>query len=104
MLKSNIICLFGQNCGKTKQVWSKTCLKEIVCVYSKSEEESRHRETIQSNFIWGHCDTVDVVKMEEEHSLSDSTPGEEQKCGITMIEDWVSWLGESVFVVSRDRS
>ena len=23
----------------------------------------------------------------------------EQKCGITMIEDWVSWLGESVFVV-----
>ena len=32
------------------ELWeNQTCLKEIVCVYSKS----RHRETIQSNFIWG---------------------------------------------------
>ena len=84
----NIICLFAQTTNQT-------CLKEIVCIYSKS----RYRETIQSNVIWGHYDTVDVVEMEEEHSSSDSTPGEEQKCRITMIEDWVSWLGESVFVV-----
>ena len=47
MLNSNIICLFGQYCGKTKQVWSKTCLKEIVCVYSKSEEESRLQLKLQ---------------------------------------------------------
>ena len=26
-------------------------------------------------------DTVDVVEIEEEHSSSDSTPGEEPKCG-----------------------
>ena len=42
MLNSNIICLFAQTTNQT-------CLTEIVCVYSKS----RHRETIQSNFIWG---------------------------------------------------
>ena len=86
MVNSNIICLFGQNCGKTKQVWSKTCLKEIVSVYSKSEEDSRQRETVQSNFLWGMgpqvlSDTVDVMELVEEHSSSDSTPDEEPKCG-----------------------
>ena len=59
MLNSNLICLFAQTTNQT-------CLKEIVCVYLIS----RHRETIQSNFIWGHCETVDVVEMEEEHSSS----------------------------------
>ena len=42
MLNFNIIRLFAQTTNQT-------CLTEIVCVYSKS----RHRETIQSNFIWG---------------------------------------------------
>ena len=59
MVNSNIIHLFAQTTNQT-------CLKEIVCVCSKS----RHSETIHSIFIWGHCETVDVVEMEEEHSSS----------------------------------
>ena len=56
---SEVILKFGLQTRNVKlqhnlfvctELWeNQTCLKEIVCVYSKS----RHRETIQSNFIWG---------------------------------------------------
>ena len=38
---------FQHNLFVCTELWeNQTCLKEIVCVYSKSEDESRHRETI----------------------------------------------------------
>ena len=51
LINNYLLCYINSVHSK---LWeNQTCLKEIVCVYSKSEEGSRHRETFQSNFIWG---------------------------------------------------